>query len=345
MTDININDKNITLPPIDSGILVSDIVNLRFNHIPKVTFNNVIAECNIITLKYMHKKFSDLVDKIIHCKSSERWIYMQIYVLLLRKLKSYTIVKGDSKQDEDLQEFSTLDVHRFSDRDLTIDTVTMEPITQEVIVKNADGTIYDGTINVQDTQNIKERIIDVEYTDASDVKSDLDIEEVKYKADPSQIAMETKSEISLYERLKAMNKEGRIFTDEDRLLDKNLNVQNSISLKKIVLGDLNVNNTKANHIDISKTKILEMGRLKYKALKNVCIAFNNSLKKRTSSIRLKSKLNHKTSNIDLGNSLVLSTPSSCCNNIKQVFSHIAGNQDYQLALSSNVDNMESVKLR
>lgn len=345
MPDININNKNITLPPIDNSILVSDVLGLKFKHMPKVTFDGVIAECDIITLKYMQKKFRDLVDKIIHCKSSERWIYMQVYESLLRKIKNYTVVKRDSKQGEDLQEFSKLDVHKFSDRDLTIDTVTMEPITQEVIVKNADGTIYDGTINVQDTQNIKERIIDVEYTDVPDNNVNFAIEEVKYKADPSQIAMETKSEISLYERLKAINSEGRIFTDEDRLLDKNLNVQNSISLKKIVLGDLKVNNTKANHINISKTKILEMGRLKYNALKNVCLEFNKGLKKRVSSIKLKSKLNYKTSNINLDNSLVLSTPSSCCNDIKRVFNHIAGNQDYPLALSNNADNMESIKVR
>lgn len=345
MPDININDKNITLPPIDNSILVSDILDLRFNHMPNVTFNGVIAECDILTLKYMEKKFRDLVDKIIHCKSSERLIYMQVYESLLHKLKNYTIVKGDSKQNDDIQEFSSLEVHRFKDDDLIINTVTMKPITSDVIVKNVDGTIYDGTINVQDTQNIKERIIDVEYTDIPKSEADLDIEEVKYKADPSQIAMETKSEISLYERLKDMNKEGRIFTDEDRILDKNLNLQNSISLRKIELGELNVNSSKTSSINISKTKILEMGRSKYNTLKNVCLAFNNNLKKRVSSIKLKSKLNYTQSTINIPDNLVLSAPASCCNNIKAVFSHILGNHDKNLTLPDNYTNDESTKIR
>lgn len=96
-------------------------------------------------------------------------------------------------------------------------------------------------------------------------------------SEPKKVENEQVEKVSLYERLKSINDEGRVFTDEDRIKDKNLNIYNAKSLNLINNASLKVAPQKRCKINFQKSKIAEFSKDKYFKVKQFLQSTKNSL--------------------------------------------------------------------
>lgn len=275
MNEIYIGGKKIELPSINSSISIKDIKGMDLSFKPKyIDLRSTIAICDDQTLLYMKAVFKSLENSIVSSKGADILAYMTLYEQRLRKISSYTLVKDDitnnyldnTDNELDIEIFSKPEVHQMDDE--YFETQFYDDIGDEF------GEQFFTTLKTPEktyTADETNNIIDVEYKEVDD-----DTEVIGYKKDPSQdnIGSEPKD---LLQKLQQINSEGRIFTDEDRIIDKSLNVSNATNLGKIKLGSLNIDSSKKQQINTKNAKVLEMGKVKYGILKNACTSFNEKL--------------------------------------------------------------------
>lgn len=284
MNEIYVNGNKIELPTSDS-ISIKDIKGMDLSYKPSVlTFKNVIATCDNGTLYYIRNIFKTLESKIVSSKGAERLAYITMHKKLLEKVASYTLIKKETSYLDglDIESFSEPEIHQMEEEF----DISIEKSEQTGIEEQHFTTLEEDEQSVFETSS-DNSVIDVDYREAG--KEDTFVE---FKKDPSQDSVsfnevkpqeniKPEEKRSLLERLQQINSEGRIFTDESRITDSTLNINNAISLGKLNLGTINTEPSKQQKVNIQNSKILEMGKTKYETLKNACSSFNKKLESET----------------------------------------------------------------
>lgn len=320
--DFNINDFGVEISNKILNVKESRIDVIDIDHL-----NNIIAECDDITKNIIVDSFKKSYGKVFYVESVDKLVDKQVsefstvsgpevynldsasensefdidsiindYAskneeqrLENEKYNIDEIVRDYGKKSDlnDTNQYSIDEiVNQYASKKDNLETVVKEE--KNIPVVDESTIVVPSEVKDNNISNV-EQIISDENQEIGSVKNN------DYVVDPSQ-----RENMSLFDRLQSINNEGPIFVDEDRIVDKDLNVYNAISLGRIKTKPLSIKQNPMV-VDTRKCSILEMNQNLHKTFRKVC----NMCKEKIEKFKFKKTLNQAPGTVSKEGTLLL----------------------------------------